>query len=278
MNMRAVLQLLCTGIVVFCSSFKPGQLHPVADAAERNNGPSSFVAGETLEEFFTAAIEFSPQLRIAEEGLSIGRAREKQATGQLLPQINANASLTENSRNSFTQFGTPVSEEFGGERFSLSLQQTLFNWQAFASRRRATKIENQREVEYFYELSRLLTDVAERYLNVLFAQDSLTSVAAEVDAVSNQLNQIQSLFSLQLAQITDLRQAEASLTAVQAEQLRLQAELAVAQERLRAITGIEAGELHILREGAVLPEASSNMQFWIDMAESNNNQIRARRS
>ena len=72
-------------------------------------------------------------------------------------------------------------------------------------------------------------------------------MAAEVDAVNNQLSQIQSLFSLQLAQITDLRQAEASLTAVEAEQLRLQAELAIAQERLRAITGIESGELNILR-------------------------------
>lgn len=266
--MPPFLPILCAGLLAFGSGL---------NAAESGNGPSQLVVGETLEDFFDAAITFSPSLRIAEESLNIGRARERQAEGQLRPQINANANLTDNSRNSFSQFGTPISEDFDGERFSVSLQQTLFNWQAFAARRRATQIENQLEAEYYYELSRLLTDVAERYLNVLFAQDSLTSVAAEVDAVSNQLSQIQSLFSLQLAQITDLRQAEASLTAVQAEQLRLQAELAIAQERLRAITGIEAGELHILREGTTLPEATNNLQFWIDMAESNNQQIRARR-
>lgn len=268
MRMPPFLPILCAGLLAFGSGL---------NAAESGNGPSQLVVGETLEDFFDAAITFSPSLRIAEESLNIGRARERQAEGQLRPQINANANLTDNSRNSFSQFGTPISEDFDGERFSVSLQQTLFNWQAFAARRRATQIENQLEAEYYYELSRLLTDVAERYLNVLFAQDSLTSVAAEVDAVSNQLSQIQSLFSLQLAQITDLRQAEASLTAVQAEQLRLQAELAIAQERLRAITGIEAGELHILREGTTLPEATNNLQFWIDMAESNNQQIRARR-
>jgi outer membrane protein len=249
----------------------------VSHSAESGNGPSQLVVGETLEDFFDAAITFSPSLRIAEESLNIGRARERQAEGQLHPQINANANLTDNSRNSFSRFGTPISEDFDGERFSVSLQQTLFNWQAFAARRRATQIESQLEAEYYYELSRLLTDVAERYLNVLFAQDSLTSVAAEVDAVSNQLSQIQSLFSLQLAQITDLRQAEASLTAVQAEQLRLQAELAIAQERLRAITGIESGELHILRESTALPEPANNLQFYVDMAERNNEQIRARR-
>ena len=99
-------------------------------------------------------------------------------------------------------------------------------------------------------------------------------MAAEVDAVNNQLSQIQSLFSLQLAQITDLRQAEASLTAVQAEQLRLQAELAIAQERLRAITGIGAGELHILREGTTSPNRQQ-LAVLVDMAERNNKQIRA---
>ena len=248
----------------------------LASAAELS-GISSLAAGTTLEDFFEAAISFSPKLRIAKEGLNIGRARERQAEGQLQPQINANANLSDNSRNSFNQVGVPVSEEFDGERFSVSMQQILFNWQAFAARRRATQIENQLEAEYYYELSLLLTDVAEKYLNVLLAQDSLTSVAAEVDAVSNQLNQIQSLFSLQLAQVTDLRQAEASLAAVQAEQLKLRAELAIAQERLRSVSGIALGELSVLKEEIELPEVQNGMQFWVSLADSNNQQIRARR-
>ena len=57
----------------------------------------------------------------------------------------------------------------------------------------------------------------------------------------------------------------------------MQAELAIAQERLRAITGIEIGELSILNEETELPEAQNSMQFWVEMAERNNQQIRARR-
>ena len=53
---------------------------------------------------------------------------------------------------------------------------------------------------------------------------------------------------------------------MEAEQLRLQAELAIAQERLRAITGIESGELNILRESTTLPEPANNLQFYVDMA------------
>ena len=245
--------------------------------AQKVLGPSQLSVGQTLEDFFTAAIDFSPRLRIAAEELNIGRARDDQAQGQLQPQINANANLTSNTRNSFDFVGTPVSEDFDGERYSISVQQVLFNWQAFAARRRTAKIENQLEADYYYELSFLLTDVAERYLGVLLAQDSLTSIDAEIEAVANQVNQIQSLFSLQLAQITDLRQAEASLAAVEAEQLRLEAESALALERLRALTGIEIGNVSVLSEESQLPRVQNNLEYWINSANRNNQQIKARR-
>ena len=275
MTVRAALPIFGARLVVFCTTLLTGSISGFA--AEGTSGPSRLAVGETLEDFFTAAIDFSPQLRIAAEGLNVGKAREKQAQGQLQPQINANANLTDNTRNSFNQFGQPLTEQFDGERFSVSLQQVLFNWQAFAARRRATQIENQLEAEYYFELSRLLTDVAQQYLSVLLAQDSLTSISAEVNAVTNQLNQIRTLFSLQLAQVTDFRQAEASLVATQAEQLRLEAELAIAQENLRAVTGIDVGELYVLSDEREVPEAQNNMQYWVEMAERNNQQVRARR-
>ena len=267
MNTRTLLFSIWTTLCV---------LAPPAFGAE-HSGPSQLSVGQTLEDFFTAAIDFSPRLRIAAEELNIGRARDDQAQGQLQPQISANANLTSNTRNSFDFLGTPISEDFDGERFSISVQQVLFNWQAFAARRRTAKIENQLEADYYYELSFLLTDVAERYLGVLLAQDSLTSIEAEIEAVTNQVNQIQSLFGLQLAQITDLRQAEASLAAVEAERLRLQAESALAQERLRALTGIEIGDISVLSEESRLPRVQNNLEYWIASAERNNQQIKARR-
>ena len=274
MIVQEMFTALARGLFIFGAVLNMAALSAVA---AENTAINSLVAGQSLEDFYAAAIDFSPALRIAEETLNVGRAREDQAQGQLQPQISANANLTDNSRNSFSQFGQKLTEDFDGERFSVSLQQTLFNWQAFSARRRATQIVNQREAEYFLELSRLMTDVASRYLNVLTAQDALTSVAAELQAITNQRDQIQSLFSLQLAQITDLRQAEASLTAVQAEQLRLQAELYVAQEALRSLTGLEVGEIYILPEDAELPEAQNSIQFWVSTAERNNKLVQAQR-
>ena len=167
--------------------------------------------GRTLEDFLGAAIEFSPSLKIAEEGLNIGTSRRKAANGQLLPQVTARANLSDNRRR---QGGQPF-ETFDGNRYSIQLSQVLFNWQAFAARKSAYFVEDQLEAEYYGELANVLTLVAERYFNVLQAEDALDSIAQELEAVSNQLAQIESLYERQLARITDLYQAQASVAAVE---------------------------------------------------------------
>jgi outer membrane protein len=232
---------------------------------------SAGITGTTLEEFFSAAIDYSPQLKIAEERLNIGSARTSAAKGQLLPQLRANASRSDNRRNALGQLQT-----FDGERYSITLTQVLFNWQAFSARNEASLLEDQFEAEYFAELAFLLTDVAEKYFDVLLASDALNSIASELDAVSNQLDQIQSMYDRQLAQITDLYQAQASLAAVEAQQLQLQTELAMRREALRSASGVESGDLYRLSDEANIPPLENSINYWVQQAEENNHQIRAR--
>ncbi|MFN3238397.1 MAG: TolC family protein, partial [Pseudomonadales bacterium] len=233
--------------------------------------PTGAVEGNSLEDFFAAALDYSPRLRIAEENLNIGSARKQQARGLLLPQVNAAASVNNNRRQQGLQF-----QEFDGNRYSLQLTQTLFNWQTFSARNRAIAEENQAEAEYYYELAFVLTDVAEKYFTVLQAQDALTSISAELDALRNQLEQVQSLFDRQLAQITDLRQVQASLSQVQAQQIRLQAQLALAEESLRSASGLDIGELFTLRDNVTVPGVDNSAQYWVELARENNQQILAR--
>ena len=245
---------------------------PAAHAAEEE----PLAIGETLEEFFSAAIDYSPRLRIAEENLNVVSARKRMATGNLLPQLNAATSVTENRRTSIDPFfGFENLRTFEGERSFVRLSQTLFNWQAFSMRKQASLTEDQAESEYYYELAFLLTDVAERYFNVLQAQDALESIAAELEAVANQLAQVESMYELQLAQITDLYQAQANLVSVQAQQLQLESELALAQEALRSISGLEPGRLYTLRDEVEVPDIEGSAQYWVRLAQENNQQIRA---
>lgn len=230
------------------------------------------VVGETLQDFFSAALDFSPRLRIAEQNLNIGAARRSAATGQLLPQVRANASLSDNTRIQSGQETT-----FDGNRYSLQLTQVLFNWQAFAARAQAVLREDQAEQLYYSELAILLTDVAEKFFDTLQARDALDSIASEYEAVSNQLQQIESLYARQLAQITDLYQAQASLASVEAQQIQLESRLDIQFEALRSVSGIEPGELFRLAEGAKVPPLENNLHYWVDQAEKNNHSIKAQR-
>jgi outer membrane protein len=234
---------------------------------------STLVPGSSLEDFFTAAINYSTELRIAEENLNIGSARKRAASGQLLPQINAGASVSDNRVNQLDQF-----RQFDGERYYLSLTQVLFNWQVFSERKRASFLEDQLEEQYYYQLATILTDVADRYFNVLQASDALDSIDSEINALTNQLEQIQSLFDRQLAQLTDVYQGQASLAAAQAEQLRLEAEQALTRESLRSVSGLEVGPLYRLSDSSSVPDLEYTQQYYVDQAQEKNHLILASKS
>jgi len=206
-------------------------------------------SGRTLEDFFIAAMEYSPRIKIAEARRSIGTARKRAATGQLLPQISASANVSENRQEAMDRLN-----QYRGERYALQLRQVLFDWQAFARRQSASMVEEQFEAEYFAELSALLTEVAEIYFEVLQAEDALRSIDSELNATQSQLQQIERMHGLQMVQITDLYDAQARLAAVEAERLNLATEVTLARESLRSISGLAVGDLFMLGDDAQLPQ------------------------
>lgn len=242
-----------------------------AGAVRAQDSTTVMVQGSTLEDFFTSALEYSPQLRIAEERWSVGIQQRKAASGQLLPQLNGNASASDNTQEALGNVS-----EYRGERYSLQLTQVLFNWQAFNARRQAAILEDLAEAEYFATLAAVLTDVAEKYFNVLQAEDAVTSAAAEVEAVSNQMAMVERLYQLQQVQITDYYDAQARLAFAQAQQLDLESQLALASEELRAITGVNVGELFRLDPALAIPAVEGSVESWLEQARNGNQQIRAR--
>jgi outer membrane protein len=227
--------------------------------------------GVTLEDFFTAAMRNSPRLQIAEESMKIGESRRKAASGRLLPQLNASANVSDNRQTRLNTLQT-----FDGNRYSLQLSQVLFNWQAFSQRKQALIIEDQTEAEYYNTLSELLTEVAEKYFDVLAARDAVESVASELEAITNQLAQIQSMYDRQLAQITDLYRAQAELANVESRQLMLQSRLIFAEEALRSATGIDIGSLYQLNETVDIPPLDQDVDYFVQQARMNSHVIRAR--
>ncbi|HBN15062.1 MAG: hypothetical protein CMQ46_09100 [Gammaproteobacteria bacterium] len=239
----------------------------LASLMQRHDG-----VGRTLEDFFVASMEFSPRLEIAEEQMNIGTARREAANGQLFPQVSASASISDNRQE--RTGGAPV--DYRGERYAVQLRQVLFDWRVFARRGQAYAVENQYEALYYAELAAHLSDVAERYFDVLQAQDALESSRAELEAVNNQLAQIERMHDLQMVQVTDLYQAQAQASAVAAEQVYLSSELELAKEALRSATGLAVGELYTLQDSTELPQIDGSLEEWVSRARANSHQIQAR--
>lgn len=234
--------------------------------------PGAAPAGRTLEEFFTSALDYNPELNMAHERWNIGTARRQQINGQLLPQINANANLSDNTRS---ETGAPE-VGYEGERYTLQLSQVLFNWQAFSARSAAYLVEDQAEAEYYAQVAQLLTDVADRYLAALQAEDDVESINAELEATANQVDRVQMLYDLEIARVTDLYESQARLAAVRAELVTLDASLALTREALRAISGLEVGDLARLPEEIAVEPTEGTLEEWLERARNNNQTIEAR--
>jgi len=228
-------------------------------------------AGTTLEEFFTAALVFSPMLKSAEERWKVGDAGIDIANGQLLPQISSNFNSSDNTRE---EAGRPE-QEYRGRNMSVQLSQVLFNWQAFGSRQQAYLQENMAEAEYYAALADVFTQVADEYLRVLEAEDALTSIKSELEAITNQLTQIQRLYDLQLARITDLYNGQAQQAAVQSQLVIAEANLTIARETLFANTGLAVGGLNRLPEEVRVIPLQGTLEEWLQRAAANNKRIEA---
>ncbi|HEY0962310.1 MAG TPA: TolC family outer membrane protein [Pseudomonadales bacterium] len=243
-----------------------------AEIVDANNVIAMQQPGRTLEDFFTAALNNNPELNISRERWAVMTARKDQTNGQLLPQITANANVSDNERQETAR----PEITYTGERYTLQLSQVLFNWGAFAARGQAYLLEDQSESEYYAQVAQLLTEVADAYLGVLQQEDALGSIESEYEAMTNQLDRVQDLYDLQLARITDLYDAQARLAAIQAERVTIESELALARENLRAVSGLEAGALARLPEEIAVQPLQDGLDVWLQRTRENNRLIEAR--
>jgi outer membrane protein len=227
------------------------------------------IVGGSLNDFFTAALNNSPDLAVAREQWNVSSARKDQATGQILPQVSATAGV---SNNNYTTNSTGLMT-YRGENYAVGVNQVLFNWQAFLGRRQASLIENESEAQYYVTLANLLTQVADQYLQVLQAEDALRSVNSELGAITNQLKQVQTQYNLKLARITDLYATQARVASTQADKVVIESQVTINRENLRATTGIDVGALRRLPDTLQIEPMQETLELWLQRTRTNNKDL-----
>lgn len=241
------------------------------------------VRAESLLEIYQQALQGDPQIHEAEARRLAALESKPQARGLLLPQIQATGSWdeTNTSGSSFSiidQAGRTFDEDDTNTNWGVSLRQSLFRWDRIVNLRRADKTVTKAEAVRESAQQDLIVRVAQRYFNVLAAEDRLTSRQANGEAIARQLEQAKQRFEVGLIAITDVQESQAAYDQSVADKIGAKRTLATAREYLREITGQYVSELDAPGDDfPLLNPTPDNEASWVDLSlEQNLNLVASR--
>ncbi|MFZ6653676.1 TolC family outer membrane protein [Undibacterium sp. TJN19] len=155
--------------------------------------------------------------------------------------------------------------------WTLGLSQPLFNWgnwQVYEQGKLSLLIS---QAQFEQAKQDLITRVAQAYFDVLAAQDTLETLRAQKDAISEQLASAKRNFEVGTSTITDTHEAQARYDLVTAQEFAGQSDLQIKRAALQQIIAKEAGELATLKAGIKLSEPQpAVIDAWVDSAEKQN--------
>ncbi|GAC1328884.1 MAG: TolC family outer membrane protein [Steroidobacteraceae bacterium] len=204
---------------------------------------------------YQRALQNDPQLREAEATRLAALEAKPQALSALLPQLSGTGIVTrQKATGSSTSVqplttgtaGSPIVLEtfpFDGRidttthRYGVDLRQNVFRWENWVALQRADSQVAQAEADYQAAQQDLIARVAQRYFDVLAAQDALEAQQAALTSIKRQLEQAEARFQIGLIAVTDVEEARAAHDSGAAAVIAAKRTLSSAQELLREITG-----------------------------------------
>jgi outer membrane protein len=241
----------------------------------------------SLLEIYQQALQSDPQIHEAEARRLAALEAKPQARSAYLPQLSAGGSYSMSDRSGPVGIFDPAT----GERrtvdagietdvfsWDVTLRQSLFRWDQVVGLRQADKIVSRAEAVREAAQQDLIIRVAQRYFDVLAAEDRLTSIHADRTAIARQLEQAKQRFEVGLIAITDVQESQAAYDNAVANEIAAKRSLATAREFLREITGEYVSELSAPTENfpLITPEPSDEAS-WVEMALSQNLSLLASR-
>lgn len=225
-----------------------------------------------LWQLFQETVLEDPRILAAQARNQGSQWRQREAFGQLLPQISANGSFNRSQQETELE-----SQLYNGERYMLGLSQTLYDPKIWHNYRRFSELARQQTAEYEATREEATVDLIERYFRALAAEDELALVEAELRATQLNLERVNSLYDRQLAMITDVLEISARVDALKAAEIKARNDVEISREALSELVGRPIhGRLKRIGAQASFHMPAQASGYWEQQAMTSNPLLQAR--
>jgi outer membrane protein len=222
---------------------------------------------QSLLELYESARAYDATWQSAKAQYDANLFRAEQARAGILPSANLGAGLT---RSNFENTVPATDRSFTTQSATLSAAHPLYrpaNVATYQQGRRQVEIAQAQLTSASQEL---IIRVSQAYFDVLAAQDTLTFVRAQKEAVAEQLASAKRNFEVGTSTITDTREAQARYDLVIAQEIAAENDLRVKKLALDALVGRPDVQPQPLALPVVVPAPEpADVNVWVQQAEEN---------
>lgn len=238
---------------------------------------SSQAAG--LSDLYREARVNDPRYAAAQAQRESVEALVPQALGQLLPNISAN--LTRSQNHTSNTYVASIGDIRKDYRYiqnlgSLNLRQAVFRPQAWIALAQTKVQVRQAEAQFRQAEQDLILRLSQAYFDVLLAEDNVALAMEQKNAIAEQLKQAKRQFEAGVGTVTDINEAQARYDTIQAQEIAAKNTLEV---KVRALEQIVGNAYRVLdRLGARLKLETpqpAKVDNWIDFSLANNPDLKA---
>lgn len=234
--------------------------------------PISHAVANDLAYIYEQAQTSDPRIVIDTHGLEVGKARERQRLGALLPQVGLSSNLNRSGREID---GLPGTDYYPGERYALTVQQALYDPEKYRGWLSAKETTQQFSHQLEDTKAMVRLDTVERYFALLQAQDELSLVQDEIAALRKQQKQTQELYHRQLIQITEVLDIDSRIVTLLADEIEAMQMVDMAKASLRELTDAPINDVSKLKDSAVFKSETEELSSLLSTANRRNPALQA---
>ncbi|WP_295126034.1 TolC family protein [uncultured Chitinophaga sp.] len=229
----------------------------------------------TLKETLEYALANNNKLAQTKMEEDLGRLKVEEVRAQALPQINANANLTDNIKkpvfvlpgDALGQPGKVLTVESGttwNTAITGDISQQIYNQSVFTGLKAAKAGEEYYRIQTVQSEENVIYQVSGMYYNLLVSQERMTVLQSNIDKLAKLIQTTQTQFENGLAKKIDLDRIKVNLVNYKTQKFQLENQLRTQTNLLKSTMGMPLEtqiELPVIAMSELETKTSGNIDF-----------------